>query len=102
MKQMVVEEQGRRVVVPAGEQFTLETIHDHFWMPVGTEGKPRGWEIDRIGQGNGIYIVFFLKKATKKEREKSLFLFTYFIIRFINTHRTRSVLLAQQTPSNLS
>ena len=26
MKQMVVEEQGRRVVVPAGEQFTLETI----------------------------------------------------------------------------
>ena len=29
MKQMVVEEQGRRVVVPAGEQFTLETIHDH-------------------------------------------------------------------------
>ena len=35
MKQMVVEEQGRRVVVPAGEQFTLETIHDHFWMPMG-------------------------------------------------------------------
>ncbi|CAL6408698.1 unnamed protein product [Bathycoccus prasinos] len=50
MKQMVVEEQGRRVVVPAGEQFTLETIHDHFWMPVGTEGKPRGWEIDRAGK----------------------------------------------------
>ena len=50
MKQMVVEEQGRRVVVPAGEQFTLETIHDHFWMPVGSEGKPRGWEIDRAGK----------------------------------------------------
>ena len=50
IKQMVVEEQGRRVVVPAGEQFTLETIHDHFWMPVGTEGKPRGWEIDRAGK----------------------------------------------------
>ncbi|CAL6294426.1 unnamed protein product [Bathycoccus prasinos] len=50
MKQMVVEEQGRRVVVPAGEQFTLETIHDHFWMPVGAEGKPRGWEIDRAGK----------------------------------------------------
>ena len=50
MKEMVVEEQGRRVVVPAGEQFTLETIHDHFWMPVGTEGKPRGWEIDRAGK----------------------------------------------------
>ena len=47
---MVVEEQWRRVVVPAGEQFTLETIHDHFWMPVGTEGKPRGWEIDRAGK----------------------------------------------------
>jgi len=50
MKQMVVEEQGRRVVVPAGEQFTLETIHDHFWMPVGTEGNPQGWEIDRVGK----------------------------------------------------
>jgi hypothetical protein len=50
MKQMVVEEQGRRVVVPAGEQFTLETIHDHFWMPVGTDGKPRGWEIDKAGK----------------------------------------------------
>jgi hypothetical protein len=50
MKEMVVEEQGRRVVVPAGEQFTLETIHDHFWMPAGTEGKPRGWEIDRAGK----------------------------------------------------
>ena len=50
MKQMVVEEQGRRVVVPAGEQFTLETIHDHFWMPMGTEGTPRGWVIDRAGK----------------------------------------------------
>ena len=43
MKQMVVEEQGR-------EQFTLETIHDHFWMPMGTEGTPRGWVIDRAGK----------------------------------------------------
>ena len=50
MKQMVVEEQGRRVVVPAGEQFTLETIHDHFWMPVGPQGEPRGWVIDRAGK----------------------------------------------------
>ena len=49
MKQMVVEEQGRRVVVPAGEQFTLETIHDHFWMPA--EGNGEGGKL--IGQGNG-------------------------------------------------
>ncbi len=25
---------------------TLENIHDYFWAPVGTEGKPRGWVID--------------------------------------------------------
>ena len=65
MKQMVVEEQGRRVVLPAGEQFTLETIHDHFWMPVGTEGKPRGWEIDRAGKryiylSSCLFVVFNL------------------------------------------
>ena len=42
--------------------------------------------------------VFFSKKRPKKEREKSLFLFTtYFILRFVNTLRTtRSVLVAQK------
>ena len=27
-------------------KITLESIHDYFWTPVGTEGKPRGWVID--------------------------------------------------------
>ena len=25
-------------------KITLESIHDCFWMPVGTEGNPRGWK----------------------------------------------------------
>ncbi|CAL6321553.1 unnamed protein product [Bathycoccus prasinos] len=49
---MVVEEQGGQasLFLPANN-LLLETIHDHFWMPVGAEGKPRGWK--RIGQGSG-------------------------------------------------
>ena len=76
MKQMVFEEQGRRVVVPAGKQFTLETIHDHFWMPVGTEGKPRGWEIDRAGK-RYIYS-FFSQKSDQKRKGKVVILIHLF------------------------
>ena len=48
-KKLMVEQRGKILAVPPGQQFALKTFHDYVWNR-GPDGNPTSWVIDITGR----------------------------------------------------